>query len=151
MTPDESIFTNQRRINTSVTVANGEVLKARMTGDVRINLRGRFISMRDVLYVPELDANLLSITALNRRGFTVLFNKTGVEIKRENTSVAIGIMRGRTYLLRTADTALFTTEGGEAPISEESVGVISGAYEAPEKSQENPPASTNQTENAFRL
>lgn len=83
------------------------------------------ISMRDVLCVPGLDANLLSMTALNRRGLAVvLFTKTGVEIKKENTLMATGIMRGRKYLLRTADTAFYSTEGEETPISGESVGEI---------------------------
>lgn len=72
MTPDESIFVTKRDINTTITVVNGEMLKARIIEDVRIDLGGQMVNMRDVLLVPGLDANLLSMSALNRKGFNVL-------------------------------------------------------------------------------
>lgn len=78
MTPDESIFVNKRGISTTVTIAHGEELKARFIGDVRIDLDGRMINMKDVLCVLGLDANLLSTSTLNRRGLAVSFYKTGL-------------------------------------------------------------------------
>lgn len=48
--------------------------------------------MKEVLRVPGLDANLLSISVLNRRGYNVLFGKNGVEIRSGNTLVATGII-----------------------------------------------------------
>ena len=107
--------------------------------------------MRDVLYVPELDANLLSIHALTRRGFEILFNKTGVRILKGSTLVAIEIAKGRTYFLRTVDTAFYIIERKEASISEKSVKVIfSRAIDASENSEKIPQA-LNQKTDAFRL
>ena len=149
ITPDELVFINKRKINTYVIIANGEVLKIRIIGDVEVDLGERIISIKNVLYVPELDANLLSIAALNQRGFTVLFNKTEVEIKRENTSIATEIMRGRTYLLKTIDTALLITEGGEASVSNSMKVIIKASKLS--NSNEIPSTSINQTKNICRL
>ena len=71
-----------------------------------MDIDGVAIRMTDVLYVPQLDANLLSISALNKKGLNVLFNGKGVEILRKGTSVASGFLRGRTYFLRTSQVAL---------------------------------------------
>ena len=71
-----------------------------------MDIDGVAIRMTDVLYVPQLDANLLSISALNKKGLNVLFHGKGVEILRKGTSVASGFLRGRTYFLRTSQVAL---------------------------------------------
>ena len=71
---DESIFVNKRAINTIVTVANGEKLRARFIGDIRTDLSGQMIKIKIVLCMSRLHANPLSISALNRRGLAVLFN-----------------------------------------------------------------------------
>ena len=62
--------------------------------------------MSDVLYVPAFDSNLLSISALGRKGLAVLFKGNKVEILRKNTCVATGVMRGRTYYLESSQVAL---------------------------------------------
>ena len=139
MTSDESIFLNQRSINIIIKIANEGMLKIRWIGDVQINLIDHTIQMRDVLYVPGLNANLLSIHALTRKDFEVLFNKVGVRILRGSILIVIGIARRRTYFLRTVDTALYTTEEKKAPIFEKSVEIISsGAIDASENSEKIP-------------
>ena len=107
--------------------------------------------MRDVLYVPKLNANLLSIHALTRKSFEVLFNKVGVRILRESTLIATEIAKKKTYFLRTVDTTFYITEGKKAPIFEKSVEVIfSKTIDASENSEKIPQA-LNQKTNAFRL
>ena len=100
--------------------------------------------------------NLLYISALNRRGFAVLFNKTGIEIRRKDTLVATGIMKGnRSFFLRAVVTALYTTEEEATPIFEESVGevinVSTGAFDASKNHQKNFSPTSNQKEDVFRL
>ena len=124
-------------------------MKTRIIDDVEVDLERRIISIKNVLYVLELDANLLSIAALNRRGFTVLFNKTEIEIKRENIFIVIEIMRGRRYFLKTINTTFLITEREETSISN-SVGVIMKASKL-SNSNEIPSALINQTKNACRL
>ena len=101
--------------------------------------------------MSKLNANLLSIHVLTRRGFEVLFDKVGVRILRGSTLVATGIARKKTYFLRTTDTALYTTEGEETSIFEKSVKVIfSGAIDVSENSEKIPQA-LNQKTDVFRL
>src|SRR5690606_32007305 len=63
-------FSNIRGLNRRhvVIVGNGEAVPAEAIGDVNLNVtvRGRkqILTLRDVLYVPEMKANLLSLTTL---------------------------------------------------------------------------------------
>lgn len=66
--------------------------------------------MTDVLHVLELDANLLSISALNWNGLSVFFEKDGVKIRQDNSIVVSGILRSKMYYLHTSRTALISIE-----------------------------------------
>ena len=112
MTSDESVFIIKRTTNSTVTVVNGQALKAQGIGEIKFDLGGKSIVMKDVLWVSDLNANLLSISALNRKGLSVMFHKDDVEVRKKGILVATGIARGRMYFLRTANIALLITEGG---------------------------------------
>lgn len=62
--------------------------------------------MTNVLYVPQLDVNLLSISALNKKRLCVLFHPDRVNIMRENILVASGLLQERTYFLQSLQTTL---------------------------------------------
>lgn len=110
MTLNKSIFVIKRRIRTAVIIASDEVLQARWINDVRISLNDQIVRMTKVLHMLELNANLLSILTLNRRGYKVLFFKNKIEIRSSDTVIAIEIVRGRMYLFRSIDKALFSTK-----------------------------------------
>ena len=57
--------------------------------------------MRDVLYMPEISVNLLSIIALDRREYTVIFGGQSVKIvdKQINRTVARGHVSDGLYEL----------------------------------------------------
>lgn len=74
MNPKGSIFTSKRNIQTFVTVVNGERLRARGVGNVTVNIDGQIIKVTNFLHLPELDGNLLLISALNRNGLSVHFS-----------------------------------------------------------------------------
>ena len=100
MTYQRSIFTKFTSYCAPIRIANGQQIWSEGRGSVSIEIDGKVIEMTNVLFVPQLDANLLSISALNRKGHTVSFSQRGVEILRRGTLVATGIPRGHTYLLR---------------------------------------------------
>lgn len=54
----------------------------------------------DVLYLPELKKNLLSVCAMIKLGATVLFEDGVVKIIRNSKLLANGEMRGKLYLLK---------------------------------------------------
>ena len=78
--------------------------------------------MTDVLFVPGLDANLLSIKALQAKGMIIKFGLGAVEITRDNQLVATGSLVDKTYILKSsqAQVALVSTESAKTPNSKES-------------------------------
>ena len=159
MTSDESIFIIIKWINIFVTVVSGQILKASAIGDVRFDLEDQMINMKNVLLMLGLNANFLSISALNRKGFEVMFSKKAVEIRKGDTLIATGFMRGRMYHLRSTNVTLYISETEKsAPISEESVKAIfnefiSNDFEAfgPSEKSGKISQSVNQKKDAFRL
>ena len=74
----------------------------------------KFMKMKDVLYVPGLKKNLLSISALDKKGFRVAFIDGKVPMwskgKTINDPVEIGIEEGGLYKLKGhVDSALATS------------------------------------------
>ena len=74
---------------------------------------GKSMKMKDVLYVPRLKKNLLSISALDKRGFIVSFIDGKVLMwskgKSMDDAVEIGIEGGLYKLEGHADLALATS------------------------------------------
>ena len=66
--------------------------------------------MKKMLYVSELNANLLFISTFNRREFVVIFNEKSVEIRNKNTLIVIEIAKGRMYMLQSISTTLLSNE-----------------------------------------
>lgn len=65
---------------------------------------GGFFEAQDVLYVPGLKKNLLSVSVMENRGFDIMFKKGQVLIHPEraspDTAVSIGVREGNLYRLR---------------------------------------------------
>ena len=87
-----------------VTVANGIKLKSSGRSDIAINLNSRLIKMTNVLYVPNLNCNLLSISALREKGIEMHFRLNNIVFVQKNTRIATGILRGRMYYLKSTST-----------------------------------------------
>ena len=74
MNQDKGMF-NIREVNTSVKVGNGESLKCKKIGDVRIKMKQKDgkkdveTILKDVMFVPELTTNLLSIGKALKQGW----------------------------------------------------------------------------------
>ncbi|CAA9994150.1 unnamed protein product [Nesidiocoris tenuis] len=64
-----------------VVVANDEKLTCQGTGDVKITLQGGTSkTLQDVMIVPQLAANLLSVSKIVEKGLTVVFSKDGCKV-----------------------------------------------------------------------
>jgi hypothetical protein len=65
---------------------------------------GGSFEAQDVLYVPELKKNFLSVSVLEDKGFVVMFKKGKVLIRPEgaspDTTVSIGVREGKLYRLQ---------------------------------------------------
>ena len=129
MTPDRKVFTRFTRCGDKVEFGNHGVQKVRGRGDIEIEVGGHMQAMTDVLYVPAMSVNLLSIIALNRRGFTVFFGAQRVEIADSLTgrTVARGRAADGLYELTesTSDRAFLSRAEGLEPGGSQSNGLES--------------------------
>ena len=68
--------------------------------DVIIKLNENQIRMIDVLYVSELNANLLSIKVLQTKRMIIKFDFSVVKISRNNQLIVIESLMNKTYILK---------------------------------------------------
>lgn len=68
------------------------------------------VQVKNVLYVPVLEENLLSVRKLTKEGFEVYFKNNTCSINKNNKVVALADMLGNLYKLRTNNKALVVTE-----------------------------------------
>jgi len=81
MSPHREIFASYREMtNGNITAANNEKMPIKAVGSTKINLKDNEVTVSDVLHVPKLGANLLSVAKIVNMGNSVVFNKNGCSI-----------------------------------------------------------------------
>ena len=65
-----------------------------------LNGRSQNIGLREVLFLPELEKNLLSVGAMVRLGASVTFEGDECKITRNSKLLAVGETRGKLYVLK---------------------------------------------------
>lgn len=84
MVNDRSQITNMKKINTKIEVAKmDETMNAEGIGRCEL----RQCNLTDVVYVPDLAANLLSVTAITQTGGKVNFTGDKVKIEKNGTEI----------------------------------------------------------------
>jgi hypothetical protein len=74
MTNDRSSFAEFNSSKSEkVTVANGQYMMSEGVGDGYLHCQSKNIRVKDVLYVPTLESNLLSVKKLTKQGNVVMF------------------------------------------------------------------------------
>lgn len=97
MTFNRKWFSSFKQIDEKypITIGDGKVLYAKGRGDILIKAAisdDKWIeaSLRDVLYVPELDKNLFSIGTAADKGFTIIYTADRCLIQNDGMTMAIG-------------------------------------------------------------
>jgi len=81
MTHDKDMFVKLDRTHSSkVRIGNGEYIEVKGISDIAINARSGIKIISDVLYVPEINQNLLSIGQLLEKGYVVVFKDKTCEV-----------------------------------------------------------------------
>lgn len=89
-----------------VSLADGKTVTARGNGQGKITGRGLGgmpveIKMKELLFVPGLSANVLSVSKINNEGYTVRFGAYDCQIMDGDTVIALGEKcNGLYYLMR---------------------------------------------------
>ncbi|KAG8488949.1 hypothetical protein CXB51_016967 [Gossypium anomalum] len=101
MTPNTAIFKKiDRKFKTRVNVGNGHFIKAEGKGDVLIDTHTGTKLVSNVLLVPEIDGNLLSIAQLLEKGYSVVFKGKECLISDLNGSKLMSvIMANKSFIV----------------------------------------------------
>ncbi|KAG8492662.1 hypothetical protein CXB51_010306 [Gossypium anomalum] len=92
MSPDAAIFKSlDRSCKTKVKVGNGHFIKAEGKGDVVIRTPTGNKIISNVLLVPEIDRNLLSIAQLVEKCYTVVFKGNECQISDPSGSMLMSV------------------------------------------------------------
>lgn len=98
----------------NITVANNTTVAVQKMGNVNLdcyNKEGKLnhIQVRNILYIPELSTNLLSVSQLVKNGCHVIFNENGCDILNRNKElVATAKLTNNMYKLKTLQGNAFT-------------------------------------------
>ncbi len=99
---DIKLFKNIRNEESTVTVANNELVNISKVGDVELisNLNNRLVTLKDVKYSPNFAHNLISVSHMNQNNAIVSF-KNGESIINHNGIVLMkGINKNGLYYLQ---------------------------------------------------
>ena len=80
---NKSIFIHKRTINSTITMINDDVLKIHEIDKIKIDLKNQSIAMTNVLYVFDFNANLLFISILNKKDFSIMFHKKNLKCEKK--------------------------------------------------------------------
>ncbi|KAH1006026.1 hypothetical protein HUJ04_006908 [Dendroctonus ponderosae] len=118
MTPNEHWLENSSRADVQeIVVANREKLSVKCTGDLKIstecNGKSHDIMVQDILCVPQLTTNFISISQLISKGHKVYFTKTGCSVynKADQEIAAAKLANGVYKLLLKQENCMLSVSG----------------------------------------
>jgi hypothetical protein len=83
-----------------IKVANGVQADVEAVGDLSLELADGFVLLlRDVLYVPTLQRNLISVLCLDNDGYDCHFGNDKCKIMFNNACIGLAFLQGELYLL----------------------------------------------------
>jgi hypothetical protein len=83
----------------SLQVADGREVKVEAIGTLPLLLHGGFtLNLNNVLYVPSLRRNLISVASLEDDGYECLFRNNKCIIKFDDVIVGLAPQRGMLYM-----------------------------------------------------
>ena len=106
----------------TVVAANHGTLQCTQRGTVTLNTERGRIHVRNVLYVPSLGVNLLSVSAIVNAGMRVRFTKAGCRISTSRNKLIVqAVARNNIYSIHAApepsEFAYSVTAGTSSPLS----------------------------------
>jgi hypothetical protein len=110
-----------------IKVANGVRADVEAIGDLPLDLADGFtLILRDVLYVPSLQMNLISVSCLDKDGYDCHFGNGKCKITFNNACVGCAILQNELYLLSLCDEVNVVCDDGNVACDNENVS--SSAY-----------------------
>ena len=117
MTNCQDLFIAYKQGDDTVTVADGRQLTSQGQGTIRVQFEGTWVQIHQVLYVPGLQGNLLSIGQLAEKGIECHFSSQGAVLRHNGETHAHASREGRNYVLHPTQGAhearVVTTDNNE--------------------------------------
>lgn len=94
-----------RNTTTNVYMIGDQCIKSFGEGQIKIKVQvdkkhTNSIELKNVIYVPELRNNLLSVSAITNKGYTVKFDQKGTSVKHDDGTTALtATKRGQLYIM----------------------------------------------------
>lgn len=101
MVKEKKNFTElDKEIRTSIKVVSGEVLLSAGKGNIIVGTESDQRTITDVLFVPRIDRNLLSVRQLLKSGYKVLFDEDkGIIMDNNYNKISEALMIGTSFPL----------------------------------------------------
>lgn len=102
MTGDCKLFTSDYAMFPKpqpIEIANGTSLQGLGSGTIRISLAGDAVTVSNVLYVPGLTTNLLSVSQLEDRNITISTGGGALKLHLGERTIATATRIGGSYVL----------------------------------------------------
>lgn len=97
----------------NVTCANNDKMECAGKGDIMVSMKGRMLAVRDVMYVPGLRVNLLSVSQLVERGWKVIFDRDGCKLIHH---LVPGHFNGKLLATASEVSGIYKLEGCQAVV-----------------------------------
>jgi transposase InsO family protein len=115
MTPFEKLFKRlNRKFRSEVICANGDSVEVKGIGDIEIAVQTskglKTFVLNDVLYVPKLKSNLLSVREFAAGGHSLCFDRNKIYLLEGGGRIEVGSVEMRHYVITCVDKALATKE-----------------------------------------
>lgn len=90
MTPHKNILNNHKQCDIrNIVTANNARLKVNGVGNVNLRIDGHSVEICDVLHIPELTANLLSVKRIVEKGNRVIFEGSNCNIFNQDNKLLL--------------------------------------------------------------
>jgi transposase InsO family protein len=99
MTNCKDLFITYKQGKDTVTVADGRQLTSQGQGTIRVQFGSEWVRIHQVLYVPGLQGNLLSIGQLAEKGIECQFTSQGATLRQAGETLANARREGRNFIL----------------------------------------------------
>lgn len=118
---NKNLFTVFKERNGSVHIANGQKVEIKGEGKVSLTLnvsnKGKVsklkVELNEVLYVPEIDGNLISVKKLTEKGYKIEFIGNKCFMKKDDESICIAEWDEGLYRVKCVDSCLKVKENTE--------------------------------------
>ena len=102
MAKDASLFNFlNENVKSSIKLGNGEVVQAKGKGAISVNTKRDIKVISNVLYIPELYQNLLSVAQMMKNGYSVSFrDNCCIILDKYSFEIARVKMTGNSFYLK---------------------------------------------------